>query len=353
MPEKRSSPSWVLASCVWMGTVVMLVCFVYILHNSSSSRAHDIGGSSTSVPRSTVSSRTFLCTGTKYPDISQDAVRSRLALQMATAAVASGFELCVVDEGSDPAFVAALKRTGAFVVEEENHSSTMGENRRRAVRCAYDMALRKLKDVDENGRSLTTTTTANNVVYRAHSSAELPFSFSPTDANEPIALVFLEPEKAPLIPHLFALVAPVLSGHADLALPFRDAISVESYPREQALTEELANRGLAQMGYFKPGEFDMVFGPFAISVEGLRFVLEYDGHFGDLWDGIIVPRLRMLLSPSHRSRVVSVPVPYIHPVEMSDSEEGKTDFLFKRLFQLNSVLNASRSEFERWSTARG
>jgi hypothetical protein len=160
-----------------------------------------------------------------------------------------------------------------------------------------------------------------------------------------VAIVFMEPEKQTFIPHVATLAAPIVHGLADLALPFR--LSLDSYAPEQVLSETLTNEAyrlmLAELNpKLSTQNFDMCFGPHAISPAALPYFLEYDGQYGDTWDVLIVPRLRIMANPNLKA--LSVPVRYRHPVEMKTQETGNLQFVLKRVHQLSILMTSSYQE---------
>ena len=218
--------------------------------------------------------------------------RARLAIETVKSAKKYNYEIIVVDSDSCLELKEGLMREGAVFFEEER--AGMGASRRQAMREASKFA------------------------------------------GEQGVIVWMEPEKYPLIKELGEASTQVIEGVADVAIFARR--SFDSYPEEQAYTEQAAN---IMIGYLTGHNFDMFFGPKAFNQKALQYFLEYKGDYGDRWDSIIIPGWRAFKAGL---RVASVQVDYVHPQEQTTEERGSTDFFKKRIEQLAVMVNAFEKE---------
>lgn len=237
--------------------------------------------------------RVVIATSTMYKDVND--VRAQLALQFASLAYVAGLDLVVVDAGSPQEFVEEMKKRGAYVVSV-SPTMKMGECRREAMRCAAVLG-------DDEG-----------------------------------VVVWSEPEKHPLVCDIGKIAEPILSGRVDMVVPQRSEVGMASYPPEQADAERIGNRAFQ---YLTGLALDVWFGVFAANAKALRYFLEYNGEYGDLWDSIIVPRVTAI---KDGVCVASVPVSYTHPPEQTSQETGNVGFLLKRLAQLQNLVPSLQKE---------
>ncbi len=221
-------------------------------------------------------------------------IRARLVVRTMQEAQAHNFPVIVVDGGSPAEFCQELQSFGAILLDEKERG--MGPGRRQALGEAGRMA----------GRDGVT--------------------------------VWMEPEKWPLVAELGKVVAPIVLGEADCVVPSRTVEGLSSYPPEQVHAELLGNQAFA---YISGQPLDVWFGPFGCNELALQYFLGYQGEYGDKWDSIIIPRLRLIRD---RRRVRSVPVTYTHPRSQTEQETGNLDFLIKRIEQLMNLVPALRAE---------
>jgi glycosyltransferase involved in cell wall biosynthesis len=215
-----------------------------------------------------------------------DRLRAGVALRTVEKAIELGYEIVVVDGGSDGEFVGEMKKSGARVCVQKEKG--MGVGRREAMRRA--LGLRKK------------------------------------------AMVWMEPEKEPLVRLLDKVVEPIIEGKADLVVPKRE--SMNSYPAEQQHSEWLINRYWQLLIEKK---LDICFGPRAWGVELTGYFLNYNGEYGDKWEAIFITVMEMLRDGK---RVVGVEVDYEHPRELTKIEQGNIEFVEKRIEQLGGLVKA-------------
>lgn len=158
-------------------------------------------------------------------------------------------------------------------------------------------------------------------------------------AGEKGVVVWMEPEKAPLVPFLRQLAEPIFNGHADVIVPARTPHGFTSYPVVQAKYEHAGN---ASFELLTGKDLDVWFGPRLMNIRGLQHFLDYDGQRGDRWEAIFIPLLRAIKAGL---RVESVSTYYRHPPEQTAAEEKDLHVgLSKRLEQLTILVNAMVAE---------
>ena len=142
-----------------------------------------------------------IATTTRYLSINN--LRCQLALEMISHTVDQKIPVVMVDSSSNPEeFRRVFERKGVIVLRERSHS-TMGSSRRQA----FAHAAEQKKEV----------------------------------------VVWLEPEKAPLVPFLRAAAQPILSGAADIVVPSRSREGLLSYPRLQMYAEQCGNEAFRRL----------------------------------------------------------------------------------------------------------
>lgn len=218
--------------------------------------------------------------------------RAKLAVKTAKLAYSHGHRVIVVDGGSTPELTDLLGDAGCFVYAQED-KATMGSARRQAVSLAAGLA------EDRNG-----------------------------------LVVWMEPEKWPLVESLYSLAGSLDAGKADMVLPSRTMTGFSTYPPEQSLIEQASNLGFSYM-YGK--KLDMWFGPRVMNQAAVERFLGYDGRYGDLWDSIFIPVVQCI---ADGLSVQGVEVNYIHPPEQTQEETGNAQFLMKRVEQCQKLLSA-------------
>lgn len=227
-----------------------------------------------------------IATTTQY--LSTEDLRCNLALQMISRAVQEGIQVVVVDKSPNDVR-DALEQRGAKVFED--NGVTMGAGRRQALSAA--------------------------------------------NALTPEAIVWMEPEKAPLVPFLKGLAAPIREGRADVVIPHRTEKSFASYPLLQSLLEQSGNEIFQKVSGLS---LDVWMGPRVIHPNVLPLFLDYQGEYGDQWDSIFIPLLR---AQRKAFRFHSVSVEYIHPSEQTAQEEQDLRIgITKRVEQLSTLTQA-------------
>jgi len=231
-----------------------------------------------------------IATTTFYKDIKE--VRPKLALMTMEKCQKRGYQIMVVDGGSDKNFRDKACSNPAVIFKQSQKG--VGASRREALSEAAKIA-------GDDG-----------------------------------AIVWMEPEKHPFIDKLQKPASFVIKKRFDLITLGRKKF--HNYPPEQKLGELFVNYALKQ---FTGLNWDFCFGPFITSQKGIKFFLDYNGEYGDSWDSTIIPRLRILKAGL---KVKYLKVDYVHSSAQTKEETGNPIFIIKRLEQMNNVILAFRKE---------
>jgi hypothetical protein len=148
-------------------------------------------------------------------------------------------------------------------------------------------------------------------------------------------VLWMEPEKYTLVGEIEKMVDALTAAEADVAVSDRGPL--DSYPLEQRLAEPLGNLAFELITGHK---LDMWSGPRLMNSLAVLHFLAYVGEYGDKWDAIFIPVIRMI---AHGLKVVSAPVNYVHPPEQTLAE-GTADMVVKRVIQLHNLVPAMYDE---------
>ncbi len=235
------------------------------------------------------SSNIIIATATFYTGQTEsEKVRSALALDTIKKAVELGYPILVLDGGSSDDLVMSFEAAGATV--KQHKTERYGESRRAAM-----------QEAAKFGKEI---------------------------------IVWTEPEKVSFIGQISRTLVPFTEERADIVIPQRKSLS--SYPTVQQYAEQFGN------AYFRElcgPDLDVWFGPRVYRRDLLPYFLDYNGSFGDMWEGMCLPLLTMI---KDGKKIVSVPVDYEHPKEQTVVEEHDLAFYDKRLLQLNNIVPALR-----------
>ncbi len=81
-----------------------------------------------------------------------------------------------------------------------------------------------------------------------------------------------------------------------------------------------------------------------LSRRGVRRFLDYRGEYGDKWESILIPRLRLLRGGG---RIALLPVNFRNDPRMTSVESGNPAMILKRIEQLNNVVPSLITEWRR------
>lgn len=227
-----------------------------------------------------------------------DAVRARLVFDTVRTARSCGFEIVVIDADSPAEYLREMRALGAHVYPQSVPG--MGASRRQALRCARDLRL-----PDRGSRTV----------------------------------IWTEPERYRLIPHLGAAAETILSHRADMVTFARRSLT--SYPPEQRHYYRTT-----KAAFFRETGIpvDYAFGPVALGSQALDAFLQYRGEYGDLWESILIPKLRAIAAGA---RHVDLAVSYVHSTEQSAAEAGNATLARRRREKYANVVGSMRSEVRR------
>lgn len=231
-----------------------------------------------------------IATTTMYED--KEEVRAQLAAKTIQEAEKQGHPIVIVDESSDESTRSHFRNLGAVVFSVEKPG--MGNSRRQVIREAANLA-------------------------------------------GPDGIVaWLEPEKNDFVRSLGTIRNAMVSESADLVMPRRK--SLESYPLLQQRFEILGNLAFKML---TGRGFDSWFGPRIFKSELASFFLEYGGEYGDQWDSIQIPPLRIIKTGK---KAIEVEVDFTYPEEQKAEEEERFPMFRKRMEQLLNCVGAFEKE---------
>ena len=240
-----------------------------------------------------------LATTTRYTFSSEvDKIRMELALETFRRARKMRYEIVAIDDNSVSLFRNEASRIGVILISQQKKGP--GNARREAIKHA-------------------------SYLLKSH-----------TDL-----IVWLEPEKCNLIPYISYIqeVAKKRKGSEHLYLFYRKTL--ESYPIEQQLVY-IYGRILAK--YILGEDIDLFFGPIGFTRVLSEYFIEYEGRYGDTWDSIHIPKLRILASGIPYTQLY---INYTHPHKQTAVEKGNPDLLLKRARQIYNLTWAYITEARR------
>lgn len=230
-----------------------------------------------------------ICVATTTFYKSTDDLRLQLASRTLTALHEKGISAVVVDGSPNDEVKRILGDTGAIVIPESG--KTMGAGRRQALKAA-------------------------------------------SEAKAGGVVLWMEPEKYPLVPFIHQICAPLFADEADIVVP-RRADNLLSYPETQRLAEQLGNAIFKAVTGLT---LDVWIGPRAINAKGLPHFLQYTGKYGDKWQSIFMP---LLTAQKDGLRLREIIVDYVHPPEQTEAENKDVSLsIVKRLEQLHELGNS-------------
>ncbi len=150
---------------------------------------------------------------------------------------------------------------------------------------------------------------------------------------------WLEPEKPDLVRFIVPMADQMKKTHSDFGIFNR--IDMTSYPTEQAHYYLFCRAVATQLVGF---DFDYAFGPMMMTPAIVPCFLEYSGNrYGDKWDSILVPRLRIIKDGIKFS---VLPVDFQNDERMTRVESGNVAIVLKRLEQFNNVVPSLNAEWQ-------
>ncbi len=230
--------------------------------------------------------------------------RAQLALKTCRTAKEHGYQIIVVDGSPSQEFKAALRETGAVVIDQVKPG--MGQSRR-----------------------------------------ECFFAGLQTSAQ---VIVWLEPEKWTLVPLLETSVHLVYQGNVDMVVPRRR--NLDNYPRYQQWSEYAGNWQIGNI--LGRHDLDLYIGPRVMTRAETERMMSYTGQcgenvYGDNWEILFIPVLHSL---HEGKKILSVLVDYVHPDEQKI--EDTPEMMSKRDKQREDLVStmdreARRIDFPRYA----
>ncbi len=216
--------------------------------------------------------------------------RFGLALKTVEEAKRNGLDIIIIDGGSPAEVCQAMREKGAKVVNQEVKG--------------FGLSIR------QSLREASCLVGIDGVIIR------------------------LEAEKHTLVNMLPALVSLMLKDNIDLLKLGRK--NRDDYPPMQKAAEGFAILACQEFTGLK---WDFDFGPFLLSQQALLYFLQYDGEYGDLWESLDIPQLRIVRDGLN---VKYQEVDYVHPPEQAG--ETGPDMIFKRLKQMSVQVTSIGAE---------
>lgn len=151
-------------------------------------------------------------------------------------------------------------------------------------------------------------------------------------------LCWLEPEKPDLVQFIAPMVHKMEQEQSVLGIFNRTDMA--SYPPEQAHYYLFCRAVATHLIGF---DVDYAFGPMIVNRSATPYFLEYRGEYGDKWDSILVPRLR-IIKDEHMVSVL--PIHFQNDKRMTQVEAGNSTVILKRLEQFNNVVPSLIAEWQ-------
>jgi hypothetical protein len=150
---------------------------------------------------------------------------------------------------------------------------------------------------------------------------------------------WLEPEKPNMPRFLEGMIN--LMQKKDAMLGLFNRTDMKSYPEEQVHYYLFCRAVASRLIGF---DLDYAFGPMVVTKGGASHFLRYVGEYGDKWEAILIPRLRII---RQRFRIAILPVDFKNDPRMTDVESGKPSLILKRIEQFNNVIPSLLTEWQR------
>jgi len=149
-------------------------------------------------------------------------------------------------------------------------------------------------------------------------------------------IAWIEPEKHSFVPLLGTLAKILENNSADLLIPRRK--SLKSYPLVQQHFEWLNNYAFQVLAGIN---FDHCTGVRIFKSEIAHYFWEYKGEYGDKWDVLLIPIVRLL---KDGKKIIEFKVDFQYPKEQKAEEEIGVAIFKKRLDQLINCFQALKQE---------
>ena len=151
--------------------------------------------------------------------------------------------------------------------------------------------------------------------------------------------LWLEPEKSNIPFHVTKLVETMEQNKSSLGLFNR--VSMEGYPREQAFYYLFCRKVAGKLLGF---DLDYAFGPMILTAASIPYFINYAGEYGDRWDSILIPRLRVIKSDLG---ITINKIHFLNDPRMTAVESGNPRMILKRFQQLANILPSLIKEWKK------
>ncbi|MEK7629876.1 MAG: hypothetical protein AAB432_00635 [Patescibacteria group bacterium] len=233
--------------------------------------------------------RVLVVTTTMYQNIEE--VRFKLACEFVRQAIEKGYQVLIIDNSPENIISDVLQAIGATVVDGKGRS--FQEQRR----LAFELA------ADEKKKQLIS------------------------------AIIWSEPEKVQIIKYIPEIIAPIITGQADVVIPSRSEKAWRSYPSFQQKTEKLINFTYCELTGILA---DPSFGPEAYSPDASQvFVDCFSKNYGQKLPSPYLQAIAPIEAFARGLRVSAVYIDFEYPPEQKTEEEGPRflEMVEKRLQQ--------------------
>jgi hypothetical protein len=156
-------------------------------------------------------------------------------------------------------------------------------------------------------------------------------------------LCWLEPEKTDMVRFIEPMHARMTREQSALGMFKR--MDMSSYPPEQTHYYLFCRAVASQLAGF---DLDYAFGPMIMTRATTSYFLEYQGEYGNKWDSILIPRLRIIKAGAGLS---TLPIGFRNDPRMTRAESGNETIILKRIEQLNNVVPSLIAEWRKLKTA--
>ncbi|MFA6285031.1 MAG: hypothetical protein WC643_00685 [Parcubacteria group bacterium] len=151
-------------------------------------------------------------------------------------------------------------------------------------------------------------------------------------------LCWLEPEKPDMVQFIEPMHSRMIQEQSSLGMFNR--VDMSSYPPEQAHYYLFCRAVASQLIGF---DLD-----YAFTRPATAYFLEYQGEYGNKWDSILIPRLRVIKAGAGISTLL---ICFRNDPRMTQAELGNEKIILKRIEQLNNVIPSLIAEWQKLKTA--
>ena len=167
----------------------------------------------------------------------------------------------------------------------------------------------------------------NDIFYKKGGALREGMKFILNNFKNNDIIIFQEPEKYSMIKYYLDIVTNI-NEKSYVCIPSRE--SLNSYPIEQQCSENFINYYLNTA---LETNYDWAFGPVIFTQNLTNYWLNYDGK---MWDAQLIPIMYCL---KDKIKVIDSKINFMYPKKQTKYEENNINFIKKRLYQLNYIIN--------------